>query len=239
MKISFSTLACPDYSWTEIYTMAKDLGFDGIEVRGLGEDIFAVNARPFTDARLPQTVEKLRSLNLEIPCLASGCSLKSKKDFDKNISEITQYVVLAKKLGTPYIRQNTDLGGAQRAGKVDILPDFRLCLLRLVRKFQCAAGGEAGDFQPHTVQLVNGFVQVLFFKGFRIYGKDVLPQPADFNSAEAKVLRHGVDVGPGKIRTAQGGKCKFHHSSPFRRVRHRFLVGDKKTFVPCTCKRRR
>ena len=101
MKISFSTLACPDYSWTEIYTMAKDLGFDGIEVRGLGEDIFAVNARPFTDARLPQTVEKLRSLNLEIPCLASGCSLKSKKDFDKNISEITQYVVLAKSWAPP------------------------------------------------------------------------------------------------------------------------------------------
>ena len=115
MKISFSTLACPDYSWTEIYTMAKDLGFDGIEVRGLGEDIFAVNARPFTDARLPQTVEKLRSLNLEIPCLASGCSLKSKKDFDKNISEITQYVVLAKKLGTPYIRVLGDLHPAPRA----------------------------------------------------------------------------------------------------------------------------
>ena len=118
MKISFSTLACPDYSWTEIYTMAKDLGFDGIEVRGLGEDIFAVNARPFTDARLPQTVEKLRSLNLEIPCLASGCSLKSKKDFDKNISEITQYVVLAKKLGTPYIRVLGDLHPAPE-GEVD------------------------------------------------------------------------------------------------------------------------
>ena len=104
MKISFSTLACPDFSWTDIYTMAKDLGFNGIEVRGLGEDIFAVNARPFTEARLPQTVEKLRSLGLEIPCLASGCCLKYKQDFDKNISEITQYVVLAKKLGTPYIR---------------------------------------------------------------------------------------------------------------------------------------
>ena len=45
MKISFSTLACPDFSWTDIYTMAKDLGFGGIEIRGLGEDIFAVNAR--------------------------------------------------------------------------------------------------------------------------------------------------------------------------------------------------
>ena len=98
MKISFSTLACPDYSWVDIYSMAKDLGFGGIEIRGLGEDIFAVNARPFTDERLPKTLEKLRSLGLEIPCLASGCGLKYKEDFDKNISEITQYIVLAKKL---------------------------------------------------------------------------------------------------------------------------------------------
>ena len=35
MKISFSTLACPDFSWTDIYTMAKDLGFGGIEIHGL------------------------------------------------------------------------------------------------------------------------------------------------------------------------------------------------------------
>ena len=104
MKISFSTLACPDYSWVDIYSMAKDLGFGGIEIRGLGQDICAVNARPFTDERLPKTLEKLRSLNLEIPCLASGCGLKYKEDFDKNISEVTQYIVLAKKLGTPYIR---------------------------------------------------------------------------------------------------------------------------------------
>ena len=69
MKISFSTLACPDFSWADIYSMAKDLGFHGIEVRGLGDDIFAVNARPFTDAQLPKTVEKLNSLGLEIPCL--------------------------------------------------------------------------------------------------------------------------------------------------------------------------
>ncbi len=118
MKISFSTLACPDYSWTDIYSMAKDLGFDGIEIRGLGINIFAVNARPFSDAQLPKTVEKLKSLGLEIPCLASGCSLKAKEDYDKNISEITQYIVLAKKLGTPYIRVLGDLL-PQPEGEVD------------------------------------------------------------------------------------------------------------------------
>ncbi len=129
MKISFSTLACPDFSWTDIYSMAKDLAFDGIEVRGLGEDIFAVNARPFTDARLPKTVEKLKSLGLEIPCLASGCGLKVKKDYDRNISEITQYVVLAKKLGTPYIRV---LGDLRPEAEDDVDDGFVAGCLRLL-----------------------------------------------------------------------------------------------------------
>lgn len=104
MKISFSTLACPDYAWTDIYSMAKDLQFDGIEVRGLGDDIFAVRAKPFTDTQLPSTVRKLKELGLTIPCLASGCALKDREERNQNIVEITQYIVLAQKLGTPYIR---------------------------------------------------------------------------------------------------------------------------------------
>ena len=48
MKISFSTLACPDFSWTEIYSMAKDVGFNGIEIRGIGivdvKNIFGMGA---------------------------------------------------------------------------------------------------------------------------------------------------------------------------------------------------
>ncbi|MEG1427335.1 MAG: sugar phosphate isomerase/epimerase family protein, partial [Oscillospiraceae bacterium] len=118
MKISFSTLACPDYSWTDIYSMAKDIHFDGIEIRGLGEDIFAVKAKPFTDSQLPLTVKKLNELGLVIPCLASGCALKFKENHNKNISEITQYIVLAQKLGTPYIRVLADLE-PQPMGEVD------------------------------------------------------------------------------------------------------------------------
>jgi len=41
MKLSFSTLGCPDFAWTDIYTLAKDFGFHGIEMRGLGGDIFS------------------------------------------------------------------------------------------------------------------------------------------------------------------------------------------------------
>ncbi|MBE6880345.1 MAG: AMP-dependent synthetase [Ruminococcaceae bacterium] len=104
MKISFSTLACPDFEWTDIYSMAKDLGYDGIEIRGLGQDIVAVKAKPFTEKHLPGTVNKLKSLDLEIPCLSSGCALKYKEKEAETISEITSYIELAAKLGTPYIR---------------------------------------------------------------------------------------------------------------------------------------
>jgi fatty-acyl-CoA synthase len=84
MKLSFSTLGCPNFSWVEIYSMAKDLGFDGIEIRGLGSEIFAVKAQPFTQSQLPQTVKKLSELRLEIPCLSSGCCLKFAENAEKN-----------------------------------------------------------------------------------------------------------------------------------------------------------
>lgn len=104
MKISFSTLACPMYSWADIYSMAKDLGFDGIEVRGLGEDIFSVKAKPFTGEQLPGTIATLKRLGLEIPCFSTGIALKDTAHFEQCIYEIKEYCTLAKACGTPYIR---------------------------------------------------------------------------------------------------------------------------------------
>ena len=90
MKISFSTLGCPDFSWTDIYSMAKDFGFNGIEVRGLGDEIYAVKAKPFTDENVAATAEKLKKLGLEIPCLSSGCCLKFADKHDDIMEEITR-----------------------------------------------------------------------------------------------------------------------------------------------------
>ena len=104
MKISFSTLACPEYSWSDIYSMAKDIGFDGIEIRGLGQDIYAVNAQPFSDAKIVETIGLLQKLGIEIACLSSGCPLNDLGKTEENISEVANYIELAKKLGTPYIR---------------------------------------------------------------------------------------------------------------------------------------
>ncbi|MBQ8248710.1 MAG: AMP-binding protein [Clostridia bacterium] len=109
MKIAFSTLGCPDFSWTDICSLAKDFGFHGIEMRGLGNNIFSVSDSPFCAKNLPKTKEQLRKLKLEICCLSSGCALRFADKHDEAIAELKEYIELAKELGTPYIRVLGDL----------------------------------------------------------------------------------------------------------------------------------
>ncbi|MBQ7930823.1 MAG: AMP-binding protein, partial [Clostridia bacterium] len=109
MKLSFSTLGCPDFGWTEIYTLAKDCGFHGIEMRGLGGDIFSVHASPFRPENLARTKAELKRLKLEICCLSSGCALKFADRHNESIEELKEYIALASALETPYIRVLGDL----------------------------------------------------------------------------------------------------------------------------------
>lgn len=115
MKLAFSTLGCPDFDWSDIYAMAKDFGFDGIEMRGLGDDIFSLRAHPFRKENLDATVAHLRGMRLEIPCLSTGCVLKDEAAWPQTKAEILTYIALAQRLGTPYIRlladRNADVEG--------------------------------------------------------------------------------------------------------------------------------
>ena len=109
MKLSFSTLGCPDFAWSDIYSMAKDFGFSGIEMRGLGGNIFSVHAAPFKPENLEATRAQLRRLKLEICCLSSGCALRFGERHAETIAELKEYIALAAALGTPYIRILGDL----------------------------------------------------------------------------------------------------------------------------------
>ena len=127
MKLSFSTLGCPDFSWTEIYTMAKDCGFSGIEVRDLGDET----------KNLERTIAQLKSKNLEISCLSTGCALKFADRRQQNIDELKGHIELAEKMGTSYIRVLGDLTAAPN-GEVD--DDLVIGILRELAPFAAKAG---------------------------------------------------------------------------------------------------
>lgn len=118
MKISFSTLGCPEWSWEDMLSTAKDIGFDGIEIRGIGNELYAPKVKQFSDENIELTKKKLDKIGLEIPCLTSACYLYDKENIEKHMKEGMDYIQLAAKLGTPYVRV---LGDAQpQPGNVDI-----------------------------------------------------------------------------------------------------------------------
>ena len=103
MKLAFSTVGCPEYHWSDVYTMAKDTGFDGIELRVTGGKFVTHNMQPFSGSELHNTIKTLNDLRLSVPCLSSGCALNV-GDEGENIKELEGYIRLAKELGTEYIR---------------------------------------------------------------------------------------------------------------------------------------
>ncbi len=116
MKISFSTLGCPNWMWGEIISVAKDLSFDGIELRGLGSDLFIPQAKMFSPERLSSTRDDIKNNNLEISCISTECKLY-KSDF-ADVEKIRSYIDLASALGVKYIRLLGDK--APNPGDVDV-----------------------------------------------------------------------------------------------------------------------
>ena len=113
MKTSFSTLACPTNSFTDITVMAKDLGFDGIELRGVGLDgqtgepiidIYDGRELAFSRSNFNGTAERLKALGLAVSCLSSGCALGDKAHRATVIAEAKAYIDTAKRLGSEFVR---------------------------------------------------------------------------------------------------------------------------------------
>ena len=103
MKLAFSTLGCPGWSWDEIFAAAKDLGMDGIEIRGIEDEMFAPETRPFRPENLEATKARLAGAGLEVPMLTSACCLGA-GDTAAFVAEAKAYVDLAVRAGSQYVR---------------------------------------------------------------------------------------------------------------------------------------
>ena len=104
MKLSFSTNGWNGFTWEDFYTMAKDLGFSGIEIHDIGEQAFQGVNGPLRKENVSKTARKMANLGLSVPCVNVLCDISCKDKFDDNVTEIIEHISLAKKLGSPYVR---------------------------------------------------------------------------------------------------------------------------------------
>ncbi|MDR0326593.1 MAG: sugar phosphate isomerase/epimerase, partial [Oscillospiraceae bacterium] len=101
MKLSFSTVGCPNWTWAEILSCAADLGFLGIELRGMGDDLSLRTIPIFQPGQIANTAKILRQKGLAISCVASNLLLCGAGLEEEDVRHT---ISLARDLGCPYIR---------------------------------------------------------------------------------------------------------------------------------------
>jgi len=102
MKLSFSTVGCPDWSFDDILSIAKDIGYGGVEIRGIADQLDAPHMALFNAQNIDKTMKKLADTGMEIPVLCSNAALCV--NGAEALAEAKGYIDLAARLGVPYVR---------------------------------------------------------------------------------------------------------------------------------------
>lgn len=104
MRLSFSTNGWNGFTWEDFYTMAKDLGFEGVEIHDASNQAFQCVNGPLRKENISKTARKMANLGLSVPCINVLCDISDKSKADDCVSEIMEHIELAKKLNCPYVR---------------------------------------------------------------------------------------------------------------------------------------
>jgi sugar phosphate isomerase/epimerase len=104
MKLGMMTLGCPSWDLDTICRRAHEYGFDGVDFRGLKEEIEDVSRSPQFCDQLSETIQKIKDNQLEVSALSTSILICEKDSFEKNINSARRLIPLAKQLKTKVIR---------------------------------------------------------------------------------------------------------------------------------------
>ena len=101
MKISFTTLGCPEWSLDDI--CAKGGDYDGVDFRGLQETMDITQLPAFTSG-VAETRRQLQDAGLEVSGVSSSIRVCVPDKLEENVEEARRSIAVAKDLGCGRIR---------------------------------------------------------------------------------------------------------------------------------------
>jgi sugar phosphate isomerase/epimerase len=106
MKLSFSTLGCPDWTMPQIIAIASSAGYDGIELRFVEGEDSLWKLPVFQGAALASVKHTLADHGVAISCLDTSCRFDSPDAADRErwVNEGERMSDLAAELGAPGLR---------------------------------------------------------------------------------------------------------------------------------------
>lgn len=104
MKLAFTTLGCPDWDLEQIVAAAHELGFDGVEIRGLEGKIPAGEITRFQKENREGTKRLFRENNLELCGFGSSVCFHDPTAWDEMLEEGKQTIDICAAMGIPHLR---------------------------------------------------------------------------------------------------------------------------------------
>lgn len=105
LKLSFSTLGCPNWTLRQIIDNAAHMGYDAVDFRGLQKTLDITQSWEFTKG-LKTTRQMFRDHGIEISGIATSArfAVVGKAELHKQLSETRRNMELAKELDTHILR---------------------------------------------------------------------------------------------------------------------------------------
>ncbi|MGC8972409.1 MAG: sugar phosphate isomerase/epimerase family protein [bacterium] len=103
MKLSFSTLGCPNWDIKKIVDFARRYGYNGVELRGAGRQHISLEISPLERREIKNLFE---DNGIEICCISAYTRFASpiKEERDMNVEALVRYCELAKEMGSSIVR---------------------------------------------------------------------------------------------------------------------------------------
>ncbi len=106
MKTSFSTLACPHWSLTQVLRAAVNFGYDGVELRVLSHELDLWKLPEFQPSARGDTRKQIDDHHILIPCVGTSACFHSREitERQRNLDAALRMAELAAELGARSIR---------------------------------------------------------------------------------------------------------------------------------------
>lgn len=106
LKLSFSTLGCPDWTFEKIAGFAMEHDYSGIEVRGIQRQMDLTKCKEFSAENISATLKLMKDKELRFVDLGSSSEMHHDDpgERQKHLDEAKRFIELAEKLNCPYVR---------------------------------------------------------------------------------------------------------------------------------------
>ena len=124
LKLSFSTLGCPDWEFEKITRFAGANGYTGLEIRGIQRQMDLTKCKEFGDENISASLRLMKDAGLAFVNLGSSAEMHHSDEAErrKQMEEAKRFIDLAQKLNCPYIRVFPNkLPKENREGTIDLI----------------------------------------------------------------------------------------------------------------------